>query len=56
MLTELVALVVIVVIVLTPIVVLIARLRGGEPTTGGSSFGRQYFGRNKDDWGPKSST
>ena len=53
MFAELIALLLIALVVLIPILALIVRLRSGEPTTGGSSWGRQYFGRRDDDWGPQ---
>lgn len=53
MFAELIVLVVIALIVLVPIVLLAVRIRRGEPTTGGTSWGRQVFGQRTPDWGPK---
>ena len=48
----LVALLIIAIVLAIPIWALVVRLRDGEPTTGGTSFGRQ-LGRGGADWGPK---
>ncbi|MFL5926644.1 MAG: hypothetical protein ACJ77E_06890 [Gaiellaceae bacterium] len=54
MLVELVVLAIVLLALVLPIVVLARRLGRGEPTTGGTSWGRQLFGRRRDDdWGPK---
>jgi hypothetical protein len=51
---ELVVLGIVLLVVVLPIIVLARRLGRGEPTTGGTSWGRQFFGRRgDDDWGPK---
>jgi hypothetical protein len=47
--------VVVLVVVLLPIAYLVWRFRSGDEAVGGGSLGRQYFGRDDDDWGPKSS-
>jgi len=48
-------LVIVVLAILVPMVLLGLRLRSGEESVRGGSFGRQYLGRNgDDDWGPKS--
>jgi hypothetical protein len=36
-----------------PIAYLIWRFKTGEQAESGGSAGRQIFGRDKDDWGPK---
>ena len=41
-------------LVVVPIVLLVLRFRSGEESVRGGSWGRQYFGRNGEDWGPKS--
>ncbi len=52
---ELVVLGIVLLVIVLPIVILATRLRNGEPTTGGTSWGRQFFGRGRDeDWGPRS--
>lgn len=42
-------------LVVVPIALLVLRFRSGEESVRGGSWGRQYFGRDGEDWGPKSS-
>jgi hypothetical protein len=44
----------VVVIALVPIAYLAWRFNTGGDAEGGGSLGRQLFGRDKDDWGPRS--
>ena len=50
----LIGIILILVVVALPVVVLFRRLGQGEQPAGGS-MGRQLFGRDDDDWGPKPS-
>jgi hypothetical protein len=43
----------VVVLVLVPVSLLAVRLARGGDSVAGGSFGRQFFGRKDDDWGPK---
>jgi hypothetical protein len=39
---------------LVGVVLLVRFFRSGEEAVRGGSFGRQFVGRNGEDWGPKS--
>jgi hypothetical protein len=41
------------VLVLLPVSLLAFRFARGGDSVAGGSFGRQFFGRKDDDWGPK---
>jgi hypothetical protein len=51
-----VVLILILVIVAISIAMLVWRFVRGDASEAGGSFGRQFFGRRDDDWGPKSDT
>ena len=49
-----IAIVLVLALVLLPGAYLVWRFRRGDEAVGGGSLGRQYFGRDDQDWGPKS--
>jgi hypothetical protein len=51
----LLALILVVVLILLPVLYLVLRFRSGDESEGGGSMGRQMFGHDDDDWGPKPS-